>query len=124
MATVNEGLLRVGNWIIMYDLGATALRGTYGSHVAAYQDIYRIMTNLGFVRIQYSAYRHPNGCMLLHACIAIVLISNLPWVAGNFQGNLHVRDLRIAIQGSAAMVMTPFVRGVLSRLYHYGEVDN
>ncbi|GBB95029.1 hypothetical protein RclHR1_24630003 [Rhizophagus clarus] len=95
----------------MFDLGATALRRSYGSHSRAYQDISQIMAYYGFVRIQYSVYRHPTGCPLMIACAAIINIRGLHWTAGNFQGNPHVREIRIAIQRSQAMVMTPFVRG-------------
>ncbi|CAB4413900.1 unnamed protein product [Rhizophagus irregularis] len=69
------------------------------------------MAHYGFVRIQCSAYQHPNGCTLIHACVAMFVIRGLPWAAGNFQGNPHVRDIQIAIQSNPAMVMTPFVRG-------------
>ncbi|PKY52715.1 hypothetical protein RhiirA4_425483 [Rhizophagus irregularis] len=111
MATVNEGLLRFGNWIIFYDLGASALTNSYGNHSAAYRQLTELLTSLGFVMIQQSVYRHAAGCILAHTCAAIVHISGFAWAPGNFQGSPHVREIRIAIQVSPAMVMTTFVQG-------------
>jgi CRISPR-associated endonuclease Cas2 len=67
MATVNEGLLRFGNWIVMYDLGASALTNSYGTHATAYRQVTDALTSSGFVMVQQSVYRHPTGCTLLHA---------------------------------------------------------
>ncbi|CAG8625558.1 14013_t:CDS:2 [Rhizophagus irregularis] len=47
MATVNEGLLRFGNWIIMYDLGASALTSSYGTHATAYRQVTDALTSNG-----------------------------------------------------------------------------
>src|SRR3954451_5867257 len=111
MATVHEGLLRFGNWIIMYDLGAAAISRLYGNHRNAYQDITGILTQYGFVRIQCSVFRHPTGCLLWQACLVVHRISRLYWAAGNSNGDPHIIEIRVAIQRNPAMIMTAFARG-------------
>ena len=39
MSTVREGLLRYGNWIIQYDLGATTLTASFGSSSQYYRQV-------------------------------------------------------------------------------------
>ncbi|EXX64980.1 hypothetical protein RirG_065600 [Rhizophagus irregularis DAOM 197198w] len=67
MATVNEGLLRFGNWIIMYDLGASALTSSYGTHATAYRQVTDALTSNGFVMVQqtYIAIRLVARCCTL-----------------------------------------------------------
>ncbi|GBB83575.1 hypothetical protein RclHR1_10270006 [Rhizophagus clarus] len=74
MATVNEGLLRFGHWMILFDLGATALKNSLGTHINDYNDLTNLLTTNGFVRVQHSAYRHATGCLLWHACCVIIAL--------------------------------------------------
>ena|SRR6266496_4013627 len=112
MATVREARLRRGNWIIQYDLGASALTASFGSSSSKYRQVVGILQNAGFVRIQYSVFRHQNGCLLQHAINTVRTIRNLPWAGGTSPGGApHIRSIIISIQNMAYMDMTNFVRG-------------
>ncbi|CAG8438281.1 8029_t:CDS:2 [Funneliformis caledonium] len=50
-------LMLFGNWIIQYDLGATALTASFGSSSGHYRQVVDILEQAGFHRIQYSVFR-------------------------------------------------------------------
>ncbi|CAG8721640.1 21514_t:CDS:2 [Gigaspora margarita] len=86
MATVHEARLRYGNWIIQYDLGATALTASFGSSSGHYRQVYAIN--------------------------AVIQIRALPWAGGTSpNGAPHIRSIRLSIQVMQYMDLTNFVRG-------------
>ncbi|CAG8765815.1 5637_t:CDS:1, partial [Acaulospora morrowiae] len=82
MATVHEALFRYGNWIVQYDLGATALTASFGSSSQHYRQVVDILQGVDFVRIQYSVFRHRRGCRLQIALNAVTQIRQLQWARG------------------------------------------
>ncbi|KAF0552470.1 hypothetical protein F8M41_021786 [Gigaspora margarita] len=112
MANTHEVLLYRGNWIIQYDLGATALSASFGSNASKYREIVSILEAAGFVRIQCSIFRHRRGCLLQHAINTVRLIRRLSWARGTSpNGAPHIRSVIISIQIMPYLDVTNFVRG-------------
>ncbi|RHZ82844.1 hypothetical protein Glove_103g241 [Diversispora epigaea] len=111
-ATVNEALLRWGNWIIQYDLGATALTTSFGSNSRHYRQVVTILQNAGFTHIQHSVFRHRRRCSLQYAIDVVGQIRQLPWARGTSPNEApHIRSIRLSIQAMQYMDLTNYARG-------------
>ena len=112
MSAVTETLRSHGHWVIMYDLGATALSDSFGSCSRHYREVKNILVRAGFVRVQQSVFRHSAGCYLLHVVYVLLQIRQLPWAGGaDLSGAPHIISIRISNQVNPYMDFTNFVCG-------------